>query len=70
MALSNSGSLFRLQSEILPRTESDTSSIGHISFGMKLPGKRSAGKSHAAFDVASNGNRINNLINAPLLDPT
>ena len=37
---------------------------------MKLSGKRSAGKSHAAFDVAGDGNRINNLITAPLLDPT
>lgn len=70
MVISNIRALLRLQSEILPRTESITSSIGHISFGKKLPGKRSAGKSHAAFDVADDGNRINYLITAPLFDPT
>ena len=58
MVVSNSRSLFRLQSSILPRTESVISSKGHISFAIKLPGKRSAGKPHAAFDVAGDGDRI------------
>ena len=35
--------------------------IGHISFSMKLLGKRSAGKPHAAFDEAGDGNRVNFL---------
>ena len=33
-------------------------SIGPISFGTKLLGKRSAGKPHAAFDVEGAGNVI------------
>ena len=58
MVISNSRALFRLQSKILPGTESGTKPIGHISFDMKLLGKRSAGKSQAAFDEAGDGNRI------------
>ena len=36
---------------------------------MKLIGKRSAGKPHAAFDVAGTGN-MTLKVNAPVLDPT
>lgn len=36
---------------------------------MKLTGKRSAGKPHAAFEEAGDGNRAK-LETAPLLDPT
>ncbi len=36
---------------------------------MKLIGKRSAGKPHAAFDVAGIGN-ITLEVRAPVLDPT
>ena len=32
--------------------------IGHISFDTKLSGKRSAGKLHATFDVAGDGNGV------------
>jgi len=40
---------------------------------MKLTGKRSAGKLHAAFDEAGDGNGLNyrnRNITAPSLDPT
>ena len=36
--------------------ESTPSTIGRITLGMKRAGKRSAGKPHAAFDVAGAGN--------------
>lgn len=49
--------------------ESLTGHIGTISFDMKLTGKRSAGKPHAAFEEAGDGNRAK-LETAPLLDPT
>ena len=48
-------------------------SIGHINFGMKLTGKRSVGKPHAAFDEAGDGNGLkyeNTDITAPSFDPT
>ena len=42
-----------------------------ISFKMKLIGKRSAGKPHAAFDLAGAGNMVCNVkMRAPVLDPT
>jgi hypothetical protein len=50
---------FGLSDTISPFTESSTRTIGHISFDVKLPGKRSAGKSHAAFDEAGDGDGIN-----------
>jgi hypothetical protein len=50
------------------RLESAARLIGHISFQVKLAGKRSAGNLHAAFDVAGTGNVA--LTNAPVLDPT
>jgi hypothetical protein len=45
------GSIFRLQNTIL-HSESIPSMIGHISFDLKILGKRSAGNRHAAFDEA------------------
>jgi len=33
--------------------------IGYINFGMKLTGKRSVGKPHAAFEEAGDGTRLN-----------
>ena len=39
--------------------ESAANPIGHINFSKKLIGKRSAGKPHAAFDVAGVGNMSN-----------
>ena len=38
--------------------ESAASLIGHINLWVKLTRKRSAGNSHAAFEVAGDGNRI------------
>lgn len=69
MAVSKGRAIFRLQSEILPRAESVTGPIGHINFDVKLSGKRSAGKSHAAFDVAGVGNGEARST-TPILDPT
>jgi hypothetical protein len=43
--------------------------IGHINFDAKITGKRSAGKPHAAFDEAGDGN-VDTRSGAPLLDPT
>ena len=42
--------------------------MSHISFYTKLLGQRSAGKPHAALDVAGVGDVP--LGNAPILDPT
>ena len=50
--------------------ESAANPIWHISFSKKLIGKRSAGKPHAAFDVAGVGNISVDTGNAPALDPT
>ncbi|GHU11461.1 hypothetical protein FACS189449_02950 [Alphaproteobacteria bacterium] len=61
--------VFRLQDQVLPRTESVAGMIGHINFDAKITGKRSAGNPHAAFDVAGDGN-VAISANAPLLDPT
>ncbi len=44
--------------------------IGQISDEAKPSGKRSAGKPHAAFEVAGAGNGIHLRITAPALDPT
>src|SRR5436190_16369150 len=38
-------------------SESQSSSIGHITLGAKQAGKPSAGNPHAGFDVAGTGNR-------------
>ena len=59
MVVPDTGSVFRLQHSVLPATESLPNPIGHISFDVKVTGKRSAGKPHAAFDVAGDGNGIN-----------
>ena len=44
--------------------------IGLISDEAKPSGKRSAGKPHAAFEVAGAGDGIHLRITAPVLDPT
>jgi len=43
--------------------------MSHISFDMKSLGQRSAGKPHAALDVAGAGNVLH-CSGAPVLDPT
>ena len=42
--------------------------MSHINFFMKLLGQRSAGKPHAALDVAGAGDVLSG--NAPVFDPT
>ena len=42
--------------------ESAANPIGRINFNMKLIGKRSAGKPHAAFDEAGAGNMAANKV--------
>lgn len=49
------GTVFRLPGKVL-RDESTASTISLISLGKKSTGERSAGKPHAAFDVAGVGN--------------
>ena len=68
MAISRSGTVLRLQDKI-PLTESVPCTIGHINFGKKVLGERSAGNPHAAFDVAGAGNGELEFT-APVLDPT
>ena len=43
--------------------------MSHISFYLKSLGQRSAGKPHAALDVAGAGNALH-CSGAPVLDPT
>jgi hypothetical protein len=52
-----SGIVFRLPGKVC-RDESTAGTISLISFGMKPTGERSAGKLHAAFDVAGAGNVV------------
>ena len=69
-----------------PTAESCSSTIGHITLGMKQTGERSAGNPHAAFEVAGAGNVTKRVglrtaakvadntpdskESAPVLDPT
>src|SRR5215475_16120318 len=55
MALQASGLVQRLPGAP-PTAESAPNRIGPITLGVKRAGKRSAGKPHAAFDVAGAGN--------------
>lgn len=80
------GIIQRLQNPLSSTDESLLNTIGHINFGEKILGKRSAGNPHAAFDVAGAGNVTkgvglrtvmkitentpNSKEGAPVLDPT
>ena len=54
----NAGPIRWLQSSSQLESESAASTIGHITLDAKPSGKRSAGKPHAAFEVAGAGNGL------------
>ena len=56
MDIPEPGIVFRLPGKIHHRDKSTASTIGHIILDVKTTGERSAGKPHAAFDVAEAGN--------------
>ena len=76
MAVPNPRSVFRLSDKVLPRIENHPKSIGRITLGKKLAGKRSVGKPQAAFEAEGDGNGAKEKVNylylatAPLLYPT
>ena len=57
MDIPEPGIVFRLPGKV-HRDENTASTISLISLGMKTTGERSAGKPHAAFDVAGAGNGV------------
>ena len=56
MDIPHLGIILRLPGKVHHRDESIAGTISLISLGMKPTGERSAGKPHAAFDVAGAGN--------------
>jgi len=58
MDIPQPGFVLKLQGKVYQLGESAASSISLINLGMKPTGERSAGKPHAAFDVAGVGNVV------------